>query len=67
MPMCDSVTFSVLDSNVTLSVGSFGDQQAIVFRPISNPSHTYSAAGYYLLPFRNRLLIPRLHLLYAQS
>ncbi len=48
-PMCDSVTFTVIDSNVILSSWSFGDPGGNSYSgPISNPSHTYSAAGYYL-------------------
>ncbi len=48
-PFCDDVTFFVNNVNATPAYWNFGDPGGNAYTgPISNPTHNYSSAGYYL-------------------
>ncbi|MBK9105501.1 MAG: PKD domain-containing protein [Saprospiraceae bacterium] len=48
-PICNNVTFTVNNINATPAFWNFGDPGGNSYTgPISNPTHTYSTAGYYL-------------------
>lgn len=48
-PICNDVTFTVFNVNATPAFWNFGDPGGNTYTgPITNPTHTYSAAGYYL-------------------
>ncbi|MBK8830717.1 MAG: PKD domain-containing protein [Saprospiraceae bacterium] len=49
MPICNDVTFTVNNINATPAYWNFGDPGGNSYTgPLSNPTHTYSSAGYYL-------------------
>ncbi len=48
-PFCNDVTFTVTNIGTTLASWNFGDPGGNTYTgPISNPTHTYSKAGYFL-------------------